>query len=403
MNSNLNWAIPCCLISLFSLLACEAIVGIPDRETSDNVRPKGDAGPDGSVGSSCKNFCTKVNKTCTGQYAIYHGEDCEPACEYLSEDQVQCRDEEVNKAALGDFHLHCQAASLGGAKECGTNCRNYCNIMAQVCQGTNRDAMEIENCETKCSALIDRDDLKPANATQSRYNVNNGFDHEGDTIQCRLVHLTIAAQDASFAKNHCWHAWIAPRPLSGSTEIPPCATTADKGIEPRCEDHCHLISKACTGNNAQYEDNDQCLAACERLPKGDVSTPSGNTGACRKIHAYNALVYEGGAGAHCPHAGPAGDKVCGDNDCVPYCQLLSGSCPETFKGKWGSGTDASNKCVMDCNARIGKDPLHYTVESAKAKTSNPIACGILNAVRAFKKPDDAMLCDAALGNGECKR
>jgi hypothetical protein len=386
--------------ALCALLGCEAIAGIPKREGEGTAAQLGHAGAPAS--DACTQFCQQVGTSCTKQYAIYHGpEDCGAACKLLNAPELTCRAQEASAAAVtGDDYLHCPGTSLGGSKACGGNCTNYCRLMDRVCIGNNRDIMEVENCEERCNGLIDRESSKQP-ATTSRYDVN--LDHEGDTLQCRLVHLTIASYHDP--EDHCWHAWLAPRALKhadGSKEANPCAT--DKGTtEPRCEDYCQIAMNACTQEHQIYETPAQCLAVCQKLDKGSVIDEAPETVACRKIHAYNALAW-GLPSMHCPHAGPGGDLVCGD-DCTGYCRLLQAGCADAFAtAHGGMGPDAMQRCTSTCAQRHGRDPLHYSVASAKGKTSNPVACGLLNAARALERPAEAAaLCASAVGGGDCAR
>lgn len=78
-----------------------------------------------------------------------------------------------------------------------------------------------------------------------------------------------------------------------------------------CALYCEQLSTNCTGDNAQYLDEADCMSFCEASgwPDGDAGAQGGNSIACR--------IYHGGAPAagdpasHCPHAGPTGATVCG--------------------------------------------------------------------------------------------
>ena len=78
-----------------------------------------------------------------------------------------------------------------------------------------------------------------------------------------------------------------------------------------CAGYCAQIMVNCTGDNAQYLDNADCLAQCEDLnwPAGTPGATDGNTVACRIYHGGAPAVMD--AAEHCPHAGPSGDGVCG--------------------------------------------------------------------------------------------
>jgi hypothetical protein len=392
-------ALFCWLSALFVLFGCEVVAGIPTRAGEGSAAQLGHAGAPAS--SACMQYCQQVNSACTKQYAVYLGaEDCAAACGLLNGPELTCRQNEAAAAAnTGDDYLHCPAAALGGSKACGGNCINYCKLMSRVCTGNNRDPQEVENCEERCAGLIDRESARQP-ATTSRYDVE--FDHDGDTLQCRLVHLSIAAFHNP--EGHCWHAAIAPRPhtyADKTKEANPCATPKGS-TEPRCEDYCQIAMNACKDDNQIYESLDQCLAVCQKLDKGNVIDEAPETVACRKIHAYNALAW-GMPALHCPHAGPGGDAVCG-NDCNAYCRLLSAGCSDAFVNLHGMGAEGMKHCTDGCTQRHGRDSLHYSVPSAKAKTSNPVACVLLNAARALERPAEAAtLCQSAVGGGDCAR
>ena len=416
MRRGLDFDALSAVLSLCGVLAgCEVIIGIPERtratstEQVDNDNKAPDSGsPDGTPSTSdadaasnaaCAAFCESAVGVCSGEYAVYHGvNDCLAACEMMSESGRKCREQELAMATIShEPSVYCHALSIGGSDACGGNCNNYCDIMDEVCTGDLRYPQEREDCPDKCAALIDRERVQGLPATASRYNVDG--DHEGDTLQCRLVHLTIAAQvDAA---GHCWHAAMTPLPLDGQAN--PCATGVNEKA-PHCEDYCHIAMTACTGDHSVYESERQCLAVCAVLNKGNVADAAqqNDSVACRKVHAYNAVMHADQA-THCPHAGPGGAQVCGD-DCPAYCTMLQAGCGEEFTEAFGDTRDAAGNCESDCNQRKGPERLSFDVESAPAAESNPIACGLLHAARALDDPKGAPThCENAMGRGECTR
>jgi hypothetical protein len=393
------------------LFACQSLIGLPDREhqPAANGGRGGSAGRGGAGGNNaskaaaCTAFCKRAVDICTEEYAIYHGPgDCEPACQLLSLSEIMCRDAELTKAfSSREPWDHCQAATLGGSDACGGNCENYCKYTGQVCTGDNRDMAEAmlseEQCVDKCKQLVDHEFQSglPSNAT--RYNVDD--DHEGDSLQCRLVHLTIAAANA--AKDHCWHAALAPRPEARTGDTNPCSTGENETV-PHCSDFCHIVMNACSeSDNKVYESPEQCEAVCGKLNLGNVSDASGDSVGCRKTHAYNALIID--ADRHCPHAGPGGAAVCG-TDCPAYCTLFKAGCKTAFEMAHGTGADANDKCLSECTTAHGVDAVNYSVASAAARDSNAIACRLLNVARALEKPGEAAkFCASASGQADCKR
>lgn len=347
--------------------------------------------------SPCMAFCERASTICSGEYAVYHGvTDCLGACGTMTDSDRECREEELSKAAAShEPNVYCHALSVGGSDACGGNCENYCNLMARVCKGRNRDPNEVEDCEAKCAVLIDRERIAGLPATASRYNVD--ADHEGDTLQCRLVHLTIAAQVD--AEGHCWHAALAPRPQEGQAN--PCATGYHEEA-PRCEDYCQIVMAACPQDQQVYESKRQCLAVCDVLPKGNVGSPAqgDDSVACRKIHAYNAAMYADPA-THCPHAGPGGGQVCGD-DCPAYCTMLEAGCEAEFRASYGEGAAGLSSCQNACGERRSSEHLDYNVADADAPAADPVACGLLYAARALQDRANAVShCASAMGGAKC--
>jgi hypothetical protein len=123
------------------------------------------------------------------------------------------------------------------------------------------------------------------------------------------------------------------------------------------------------------------------LDPGDAIDGAGkNTIGCRKNHAYNAML--GGADVHCPHAGPGGNGVCGDN-CASYCTLLAEACEDDFT--------TEEECLAECADLDGA-----TAASSYAVTSveegDNFQCRLRAVTRAF---EDAASCESAIGEGDC--
>lgn len=390
----------CCLFALLlvALSGCEALLGLKDREFSGDAA---DGGVDGggiskpSAPKACEQYCERVQSACQGKYQVYTEEaSCLALCALLSADDVACRDKEAqNAAASQEYWDHCQAAGPGGSTTCGGNCQSYCEVMDKACEMPERE-VDVPTCLRKCGKLRDRELLLrglPADTT--RYDVSE--DHEGDTLQCRIVHATIAV---GAPEGHCWHAAIAPKPGPGGA-LNPCSTGISE-TAPHCEDYCGVVMKTCTAEHAVYETDGQCLAACGAFELGSVADDVGkDTIGCRKTHTYNALVTEDAA-KHCPHSGPGGAGVCGD-DCNGYCKLLEKGCKSEYEAKFGTGAAAATSCKTQCLAQRGEDPIHYAVESAES-APNKLACKLLYATRAVEKPGTAGVCESALGEGSCK-
>jgi hypothetical protein len=370
-------------------LACAQIAGIEDRELADET--------DQAKVALCTEYCNTVAEACphprlSSQHSInYTTKDtCIGTCMLLPEGDenelastpnsircrlnaaIQARNESVSER--DDF---CQAAGPGGNGQCGENCESYCMLVEQACEGFNAT---IPDCTEKCAAF----------GSSGRHDVGGGgeeADHSGDTVQCRLVHVSSATIDP---EGHCNHADFH---ASAWCELE----------EPSCEHYCRVASVACTDDNAIYENDDQCMATCQALELGDdVRDDTADDIACRTWHGVSALA---DPGKHCPHAGPTGDGHCGLDDpeegtfaaCRPYCRLLEAACGDMFAAAW----EDQDECIEECDdsepAFGVKENQNYTVKKSEA-SGDTLGCRTLHAVRAF---EDNANCDAAFGAGPC--
>jgi hypothetical protein len=84
---------------------------------------------------------------------------------------------------------------------------------------------------------------------------------------------------------------------------------------------------------------------------------------CRSTHATLALS---DAATHCPHAGPAGDGVCGTN-CESFCALAAATCTGANQQYATLGD-----CMTACN-NFSMNPARYTVLGG-SPGGNTFAC-----------------------------
>lgn len=317
--------------------------------------------------------------------------------EVSSENTIACRINAArfakNEADESEKALHCQTAGPGGNGACGSNCEAYCMLVENddVC---GEIAPKLTDCVEKCEAFGD----------SNRFDVGNSpieeMDHSGDTVQCRIVHVSTAAKkgvtDAD-KQTHCPHAafqsslWCVPDP-------------------PSCERYCDMQEVACKGEHRLYESREQCEATCAELELGEFGDLTGDTIACRTYHAGNSLS---NAAEHCAHVGPTGDGHCGHDvpaaddveaefaACRPYCRLIEAACPTEF----GSTFDDNADCVEECDAsdasfKAAKDQK-YSVDIAK-DAGDTLLCRTFYAVRALGDvPNAADYCPAVFGASPC--
>jgi hypothetical protein len=371
-------------LALLSLAACQSIAGIKDRHlasTSDDAG-SGSGGPALASAKLCDDYCSVLMDTCKDPLQVYPSEQvCKNVCMQLpagDDDEdgntVECRNRiavEANNAKEG-LEESCPQAGPGGAGTCGDDCETYCYLFAKACPN---DALD--DCEAKCKGLTDKSTLDAVTV-----------DHDGDSLQCRLVHVSNSIGDP---KTHCKHARIAHPEVY-------CSDPPEADFD--CQKYCKLVNAECTGKNAVYESEAQCRAVCAALGPGKVGDqsvdPKTDTMSCRLWHAYTAVVTPD---VHCSHAGPGGDGHCGDGseapNCAPYCKLLQAACKDQFEDAFGGDID---KCREACTPREGSAAgSGYSVKTA-AEDPKSQQCRMLYATRAIGGDADA--CDDAFGEGK---
>ena len=177
-----------------SVGGCEGVLGIEDAELDPEFEAAGT--------SACEVYCSTVADSCTGDDAVFTNRNtCLAFCERLpigndgdtTGNSVACRVAQAElAAATGEPEVHCPLAGPGGEGTCGDNCESYCGVFADVC--TTRFAQgyaDVADCIDACG--IDIPDLGSFDTSMD----------EGDSVQCRLWHLSAAAVNPT---HHCIHA-----------------------------------------------------------------------------------------------------------------------------------------------------------------------------------------------------
>jgi hypothetical protein len=369
--------------------SCQSLVGIEEREL----------GP-------CDHFCAVVMKNCTGENQVYESrKKCMALCALLpvgdpiepqDKPTLSCRLNEAELAATAASETvteHCRSAGMEGLN-CGGGCENYCTIYELACGGVQCGTHE--TCIEKCGALRDR----------GAFNLTD--DHEGNTLQCRLLHLTNASLDP---ETHCGHANLST-PSAYCNDLPEsyegeggASSTEHSDLRPdgpTCKDYCHVETAAC--GTTQYESEKQCLALCPYFEVGEIADTTQDSLGCRLYHSYNSLC---GAEKHCPHAGPGGEGHCGTAEtdkCAAYCHLAKGVCGDEYAEKFGTGDAGDVECAKDCaklddSGPAEEGPTRYNTEFAA--TPNTLACRFLAVSRAA---ENKALCSelSVVGEGDCK-
>ena len=191
------------------VLGCAALAGGcgDDSSSSGNdMSMAADLSMPSGGGPTCADYCAKIAMNCTSgdggggnaQYASTSA--CQTYCTTAagwmagttgatSGNTIACRLYHAT-AAAADPVFHCPHAGPTGGNLCGTWCENYCQMMAKNCTGTNA-VYDATTCMTKCTGI-------PTGGKAG--------DTSGNTVQCRIYHLSLAATDPVL---HCPHSKIA--------------------------------------------------------------------------------------------------------------------------------------------------------------------------------------------------
>ena len=139
------------------------------------------AGADGGASNAQYASTTDCNTYCTTSAGWPAG-----TAGATSGNTIACRTYH-STAAAADPVLHCPHAGPTGGNVCGTYCENYCQLMAKNCVGANA-VYDSATCMTKCTGI-------PTTGTVGAMS--------GNTIQCRIYHLSAAASNPTL---HCPHS-----------------------------------------------------------------------------------------------------------------------------------------------------------------------------------------------------
>ncbi|HVK76862.1 MAG TPA: hypothetical protein VM734_26230 [Kofleriaceae bacterium] len=148
----------------------------------------------------CTDYCRLVMRNCIGADSQYSAIDlCEATCATMevgdptqtSGNTIECR---TFWAAIAEGDkTACVKAGPGGDGQCGDNCDSFCNATLDICADQpvppypSKDA-----CLAACTGF----------AAEPPYNANEVM---GDTLACRIYHMTAASTDPDL---HCQHTGV---------------------------------------------------------------------------------------------------------------------------------------------------------------------------------------------------
>jgi hypothetical protein len=162
---------------------------------------QGGAGQGGAgQAPTCDQYCADVMANCTAAFAQFPDEaSCKAFCATWDAgdaakhegDTIACHDYHAAAPSKGSPDPHCYHAGPSGGGQCGaTTCDDFCAAAVKLCTGNDQVWADEASCKTDCEGF----------GTS-----NQGFSTAattGDTVECRLYHLTAAATEPA---THCAH------------------------------------------------------------------------------------------------------------------------------------------------------------------------------------------------------
>lgn len=184
---------------LLALTACGDNKTLPP----DSSRPRTDSGSGSNGGPltlDCTSYCNAINTRCTGTNQQYANvQNCMDSCADFTAGTLG--DSSGNTLGCRLYHTelsadapdqHCVHAGPSGGMTCGTTCEGFCAIAPVECP----TEWTVNQCASRCANITST----PPYSTAST----------GNTIECRLYHLTMAATDPT---NHCPHTVAMNNPV----------------------------------------------------------------------------------------------------------------------------------------------------------------------------------------------
>lgn len=179
---------------LLACIGCGDDKGNNPTDGPTNDGPPPDTAPQ-PLTLDCASYCGAIQSTCADTLAQYGTmEECVASCALfpvgalgeMTGNTLGCRIYHT-EAAGEDAGAHCEHAGPGGGSMCGaTSCDGFCALAPTICPGE----WQANSCANRCGMLTS---VPP-------YSVASG--DGGDTLECRLYHLTAASVDAT---THCPH------------------------------------------------------------------------------------------------------------------------------------------------------------------------------------------------------
>jgi hypothetical protein len=155
---------------------------------------------------ACGNYCSTLKGNCPGSYWPYIDDascqlDCAGRFQWMvgtpcdtSVNTVDCRTTHASQATGTVQSVECVNAGPTGGGVCGSLCDNYCQDAQHACKGAQTLFPDYLTCKSMCAAF-------PTTGAPT--------DTSGNTIQCRIYYLGLAADATPGADTtNCPHANI---------------------------------------------------------------------------------------------------------------------------------------------------------------------------------------------------
>lgn len=188
-------------VLLALLAACTTNTG--DTEAAGSSESGSSVPTGGEVNFDCDGYCTRITANCTATNAQYpNKETCLSTCAHfdvgseadMTGNTLGCRYYHADAAADAP-ETHCTHAGPGGNGQCGANCEGFCAIATSACAAAWPDPAA---CLTTCATYSDAEPFDAGDAA-------------GDTLACRLYHLTVATVLPTV---HCPHTQPMSEPCA---------------------------------------------------------------------------------------------------------------------------------------------------------------------------------------------
>jgi hypothetical protein len=193
------------------------------------------------------------------------------------------------------------------------------------------------------------------------------FALQWDASRARPVHAVVDAQASAPAPS------IEPHAIASASAPAPAPPRG------ACDQYCDLVTKNCTGANAEYLSRDICMKMCPAFEIGVATADTGSgTLGCRMFHAAAAEL---APAEHCRAAGPLGGRRCGKDPCEPFCALAVTYCTPPKSPPYPGG-------IADCKAACKGYP--YLVADAGDTTlesGNTLNCRLWHLETAYTSDD----------------